>query len=143
MSEAPQPRIGVGVIIVRDGHILIGQRSGAHGASHWGFPGGHLEFGETPEECAHRELLEETGTILLNARRVQQYTNDVFTEKNRHYITLWVIGECVGDPKVTEPDKCLGWEWHEWDNLPDPVFLPIENLKIQGYHPIESQITHV
>ena len=32
-----------------------------HRSSHWGFPKGHMEKGETPEQTAAREVLEETG----------------------------------------------------------------------------------
>ena len=54
-------RVGVGVIIVRDGNVLLGERAGSHGAGTWALPGGHLEFGETVADCARREVLEETG----------------------------------------------------------------------------------
>lgn len=35
-----QPRIGVGVLIFRDGKLLLGKRKGSHGAGHWSAPGG-------------------------------------------------------------------------------------------------------
>ncbi len=48
------PKIGVGVLIIRDGKLLLGRRKGSHGAATWSAPGGHLEYGETPEACARR-----------------------------------------------------------------------------------------
>ena len=55
---APVPRVGVAVIVVRDGRVLVGRRrSASHGDGMWQFPGGHLEFGETVEACAAREHL--------------------------------------------------------------------------------------
>ena len=60
MSEAlvqkEQPKIGIGVVVVKENSVLLGKRKGAHGSGHWGFPGGHLELCETPETCAAREL---------------------------------------------------------------------------------------
>ncbi|MEO7108781.1 MAG: NUDIX domain-containing protein [Rhodoferax sp.] len=38
--------VGIGVIIVRHGLVLLGQRIGSHGAGTWALPGGHLEFGD-------------------------------------------------------------------------------------------------
>jgi len=64
--NSESPRIGVGVIIVRQGLVLLGQRKGSHGSGSWAVPGGHLEFGETVENCARRETLEETGILLGN-----------------------------------------------------------------------------
>ncbi|MBU0929712.1 MAG: NUDIX domain-containing protein, partial [Nanoarchaeota archaeon] len=54
-------RVGVGVYIIKDNKILFGKRKGFHGSGTWCPPGGHLEFNESIEECAIREVMEETG----------------------------------------------------------------------------------
>ena len=59
--EEKMPRVGVGLLIIREYEILLGWRRGSHGAGEYGGPGGHLEFGETPEACIKRELAEEAG----------------------------------------------------------------------------------
>ena len=66
--HVPRTRVGVGVIVVRGGLVLLGQRLGSHGAGTWALPGGNLEFGESVEACARRELLEETGLHLTSVR---------------------------------------------------------------------------
>lgn len=128
-ATAGRPFVGVGVIVVRDGKVLMGKRAGSHGENTWMFLGGYLEFGETIETCARRELKEETGLIMKTIKRAP-YTNDMFTHEEKHHITLFVIVTVRdGEPKIMEPDKCLEWRWCDWDNLPEPLFLPVQNLK--------------
>jgi 8-oxo-dGTP diphosphatase len=130
-----EPKVGVGVIVRRSGRVLLGRRRGTHGAGTWQFPGGHLKYGESLEDCARRELFEETGLVLAEVR-LGPYTSDIFTEENCHYITLYAIGDSSeGDAELREPEKCEEWGWFEWSSLPSPLFLPIENLLRQGYDP--------
>ena len=131
------PRVGVGVMVMKQGKVLLGKRSGSHGANTWNFPGGHLDFGETPEECAAREVLEESGVIIGNVRP-GPYTNDFFTSEKKHYITLFMLaGWESGEPKILEPEKCLEWGWFDWKNLPKPLFLPTENLLKTKFNPFK------
>jgi 8-oxo-dGTP diphosphatase len=130
-----KPLVGVGVIIKRDNTVLIGKRINSHGDGTWSFPGGHLEFGESPEQCAVREVEEETGLHISDVSKLT-FTNDIFPKENKHYITLFVTAVCKnGDPQLLEPQKCAEWKWVEWNNLPRPLFTPIENLIKEGINP--------
>lgn len=127
IQDKPRPRVGVGVVVIKDGRILLGKRKGAHGAGEWSFAGGHLEFGETVEECALRELAEETGLKALSIQ-IGPWVNDVI-EENKHYVTLFVfVDQFKGHLQLLEPDKCEGWEWFDWHSLPSPLFTPIRSL---------------
>jgi 8-oxo-dGTP diphosphatase len=125
--EKERPKIGIGVAVIKDQRVLLGKRIGAHGEGDWAFPGGHLEFGETPAECAQRELLEEAG--LAATRMISgPWTNDIFCG-TKHYITLFmIVTQFTGEPRVLEPHKCENWEWFAWENLPQPLFAPIQSL---------------
>jgi len=125
-SVTPKVRVGVGAFVLESSNestdnprFLIGKRLNAHGAGSYALPGGHLEFGETPEECAARELLEETGLKVTNVRFLTA-TNDFMPADNKHYITLFTV--CVREnssdvPEVLEPDKCEAWEWVSWEDM--------------------------
>jgi 8-oxo-dGTP diphosphatase len=121
-------KIGIGVIIIKENEILLGCRKNAHGEGCWGFPGGHLEFGETPEQCAIRETLEETSLEITDIVR-GPWTNDYFAEENKHYITLFMLAKYKeGEVLLIEPEKCTSWKWFNARELPTPLFLPINNL---------------
>jgi len=65
---------------------------------------GHLEFNESIEGCAVREVYEETGLSIKNCRFVT-CTNDLFKDNNKHYVRLFVVCEYEsGDPEIKEPD---------------------------------------
>jgi 8-oxo-dGTP diphosphatase len=55
MQDEQRPRVGVGVIVVKNGLVLIGKRKGSHGEGQWAWPGGHLEYMESFLDCAKRE----------------------------------------------------------------------------------------
>ena len=82
-------------------------------------------------------MLEETGVTVTNVR-VGTFTNDVFKKENKHYITVFVVAELgKGAPKVMEKDKCEKWEWFGWSDLPENVFLPIQNLIKTDFSPFD------
>ena len=139
MDRQNQVKVGVGVIIVRDGRILLGERRGSHGAGTWALPGGHLEFGESILSCARREVREETG-LVVNSVSNAAFTNDIFEKEGKHYVTLFVVAkEWRGEPMVIEPEKCGRWSWFQWEKLPAPLFVPLQNLKKQGFVPPDVQ----
>jgi 8-oxo-dGTP diphosphatase len=132
------PAVGVGVIVIRDKSILLGQRIGSHGAQTWAPPGGHLEYGESVEHCAAREVLEETGLELLDIRR-GPYTSDVFEREHKHYITLFVVARVApGEALAREPEKCRSWEWFSWTQLPGPLFASLATLHRSGFSPQDA-----
>ena len=58
-----KPKIGALAVVLHQDQVLLVQRSKQPDAGLWGFPGGHVEWGETALHAAQRELREETSVI--------------------------------------------------------------------------------
>jgi 8-oxo-dGTP diphosphatase len=132
------PRLGVGVMIVKNGKILLGQRKGAHGEGEFAFPGGHLEYMESFEGCAKRETREECGLEISNIRF--QFVANVTTYAPKHYVHIGVVADWhSGIPALLEPTASGPWQWYDIDQLPQPLFemcrLAIDSYKTgQNYY---------
>ncbi len=114
------PKVGVGVMILKDGKVLLAKRKGAHGAGEYAFPGGHLEFGESFEDCAIRETTEESG-IQIGSVRFQYLAN--VRKYGKHYVHIGMLADWVsGEPEVLEPEKSETWGWYALGALPEPIF---------------------
>ena len=100
-TQANRPLVGVGVVFVREGKVFLAQRRGAHGEATWGSAGGHLEYGESLEECARREAREELG-VGVGDLRVLCLSNVLAYD--RHYVDV----EFLGDIGEQEPAPNAG-----------------------------------
>jgi len=133
IDEIKKPKVGIGVMIFKNGKVLLGKRKSSHGAGEYSFPGGHLEYMEGFEECAIRETLEESGIKIKNIKFL--CIKNAFLYKPEHYIHIGLIADWKSrEPKNLEPEKCEGWSWYDLDNLPKPIFnlagLMIDSYKI-------------
>jgi ADP-ribose pyrophosphatase len=87
--------------------LLIRQYRYAAGGPIWEIPAGRLEDGESPEECARRELLEEAGATAGRWTRLTTiYTTPGFTDERIH---LFAAFDLVVKPEDQrhEPDEFL------------------------------------
>ena len=131
----PEPKVGVAIIITRGDQVLLMKRKGIHGKGTWSTPGGHLDFGETPEQCAAREAKEEVGLDVVDIR-FRAITNDIFETSGRHYITIWMEGKSISnDPMIAAENEVEEIGWYAWDALPSMLFLPLENLLKENSYP--------
>jgi len=130
-----RPYVGIGVIIHnKKGHILLGIRKTEHGKGEWSLPGGHLEFFESFEECARREVFEETGLQIADPFPAW-VSNDLFEESNKHYVTVFMVSEkYIGKVRNKEIDKCEGWKWFPVDNLPEPLYPALRQFAEEFYN---------
>lgn len=118
------PAVGVGCIVMREGRVLLVRNN----RGFWSTPGGHLDFGESPADCAARETFEETGVRVSNVEFVA-ITNDVFEDRGRHYVTIWMRGEPDdAEPTIHDTVEIEEVGWFEPAALPEPLHLYFENL---------------
>ena len=129
-----KPHVGTAMIIMKDDKVLLMKRKGPHGQGTWSTPGGHLDFGETLEGCATREAKEEVGVDMVDVQ-FRAVTNDIFEETGKHYVTVWMEGKAVGEPVIAAQREVDEIGWFAWDALPQPLFLPLENLVKQNSYP--------
>lgn len=131
-SSNNQVKVGVGVMIFKNGKILLSKRKGSHGSGEYAFPGGHLEYLEGFEECAKRETKEECGIEIKDVEFLFLANVDKYAPK--HYVHIGLIAKWKsGEPKVLEPDKSKSWGWYDLGKCPAPMFemcrLSIESYK--------------
>lgn len=93
-------------VVEHEGRFLIGQRpAGVPLAGLWEFPGGKIQPGESPEEAAVRECLEETGLAVCSLfrypERAERYTHG---EVQLHFIACR-----LADPRQMAPTAPFRW----------------------------------
>lgn len=121
--EEPRVKVGIGVTIFKNGKVLLGRRKvKGHDENVYASPGGHLEFGESFEDCVRREVMEETGMEVDNIRLVT-FAN-LLHWPGKHYVDVGFDADWkAGEPQLLEPDKCDHWGWYDIDNLPQPLMM--------------------
>ncbi|SET95409.1 NUDIX hydrolase [Paracoccus homiensis] len=69
MTDTPNfPRLAALAVTLREDQVLLARRRNPPDAGLWGFPGGHVDPGETALQAAARELAEETGVTATPRR---------------------------------------------------------------------------
>ncbi|XP_047973902.1 geranyl diphosphate phosphohydrolase-like [Salvia hispanica] len=138
MSAQPTLEVGVQVILLKGNKVLMGRRHTVVGDAHFALPGGHLEFGESFEECAYREVKEETGLEIKGAEKLTIVSNAILEPKPMQLVAV-IMRAALADPNQEainmEPEKCDGWNWYHWDHLPSPLLPTLQTAIVEGLNP--------
>lgn len=121
MENNINPKVGIGVMIMKNNKVLLAKRKNAHGTGEYAFPGGHLEYMESFADCAIRETKEETGIEIGNIRFL--YLANLKKYAPKHYVQVGLIADWrSGEPQVLEPEKSEEWGWFSLENIPNDIF---------------------
>ena len=117
------PRVAVGAIVVKEGRVLLVRRGQPPSEGLWAIPGGRVELGETMQEAAEREILEETGLTIRARKPVYTFDAIVRDDSGRvrfHYVIADLLAEYVSGELQPGDDACEA-RWvgpGELDGLP-------------------------
>ena len=119
-----RPHVGVGVMLVRDNHLLLVKRKYNPDAGYWSIPGGHLELGERVEDAAVREAWEETG-LKTKVTKLAGIINKIMVDKQKkieyHYVLVNFFVEQIDGPPDQPPVAA--------DDALEAIFVPFDELK--------------
>ncbi|MEJ5219928.1 NUDIX hydrolase [Cognatishimia sp. D5M38] len=121
------PKVGAIAVVLRNGEFLMAQRGKDPGRGLWGFPGGHVEFGETAQAAAVRELREET---TVEAAALEYLTCVDVVGQGHHYLIAAVL--CAyqsGEPTAM-------------DDAADARWMSLKELK-SGKYPLSPDVLRV
>jgi ADP-ribose pyrophosphatase YjhB (NUDIX family) len=108
-----RPKVGAIAVVLHEGAALMVQRGKAPNAGLWGFPGGHVEWGETALEAAVRELAEETGvtaTATGYLTCLDVLGRDAEDRLIHHYLLAAVLCDYVaGSPVAADDAAAAAW----------------------------------
>jgi len=114
------------IVIIEDarGKILLQQRSYPRGR--WGLPGGIMELGESAEETARREVLEETGLAIGALKLLGVYAGKEYlcvAENGDEWYTVtvaYVTKEYAGELSMSDGES-TSLAWRAADDLPENI----------------------
>lgn len=110
---ASHPKLAALAVVLREDRALLVQRRNPPDAGLWGFPGGHVELGETALDAATRELAEETGVTAIAERYLTNV--DVITRGpdgavEFHFLLAAVLCRYVtGEPRADDDVIDAAW----------------------------------
>ena len=113
------------LVVIRDSYLLLVRRSIEPHFGEWCLPGGFIEWGESPEEAARRELLEETGVRAGSLSLIGAY--DSITGRYRHVLLLaYRVHGWEGEPTAGDDASEVGW--FSLDSVPRLAFKVHERV---------------
>lgn len=122
VGSRPLIMVGACVIIINEQNELLLQHRKDNGC--WGLIGGSMELGESLEQVAYREMLEETGLQAQQLILLQTYSGEGFYYQYPHGDEVYLV------VTTYECKKFAGELKHDEEEAFEVRFFPIEQLPI-------------
>lgn len=120
MAKPRPPLLVSAAIIISNGQVLVGQRrKGDRHPFKWEFPGGKVEYGESPREALIRELREELRIEAKIGEELARYEHD-YPSGSRVHLLFFVVKEYTGKPEARVFEQIT---WVDLEALPTIDFL--------------------
>ena len=106
------PRVAVGAVVFHNDRVLLVKRGKPPAEGVWAIPGGTVHLGESLQETARREILEETGIIIQTGEVIyvfEKVERDTDGRVRFHYVIIDLLADYVGgnlQPGDDAKDAC-------------------------------------
>lgn len=122
------------LVLMKGGRVLLSMRKNTgYMDGCYSLISGHLEEGETAEQCIARESLEEANIAIKPDELVVKHVLHFHRPEVTYIDVFLTANEWQGEIRNMEEDKCGGIEWFPLDHLPEnmapEVRLAIENIR--------------
>lgn len=117
-----RPALAVACLLFNQGRILLSPRPKTPQQNSWQCPGGFMHFNETPQTAARRILQQKLG-VSLALENTALHSNNIFKAEQQHTFTLYLSASCPAS--LIKSEK---WQWFALEQLPQPLFLPLQIL---------------
>ncbi|XP_062444402.1 oxidized purine nucleoside triphosphate hydrolase isoform X1 [Rhea pennata] len=135
------------VLVVQPPRVLLGMKKRGFGAGLWNGFGGKVQPGESIEEAARRELLEESGLTVDTLQKMGQITFEFVGSSELMEVHIFRADDFHGEP--TESDE-MRPQWFQLDEVPfnhmwadDAYWFPLllQKKLFRGYFKFQGQDT--
>ena len=125
------PALTVDVVVVEDSKILLVKRGQPPHQGEWALPGGFVEYGETVEAAAKREVQEETG-IAIDLSAILGVYSDPERDPRGHTVSVVFVGKMVGG-QLQGGDDAADARWYDIDDLREEQLAFDHEMIVQDF----------
>ncbi|MBP0015441.1 MAG: NUDIX hydrolase [Roseofilum sp. SBFL] len=125
------PLVGTSIVpILPDGRVVLVQRKDDES---WGLPGGLVDWGETIQQAAVREVAEETGLTVVSIRRLVGVYSAPDRDPRIHSVCIMVEAQVEGEISIQDTLEIQTVQAYDWSNLPEGSLSHDHRQQIDDY----------